>query len=206
VREIRLAAGTRNPAKLEGIEAAFRRLGYKPLLEPVAVHTGLPPQPVGIREALRGAVLRAYGALRRAGGDLGVGVEAGLVEVPGTISGYMDVEACAVVDMRRRVTLGLSPGFEFPTRSVLRAVHGLAGEMEDEMVRLSGWRGIADREGGIGFLTGGAVDRPWLTEAAVLMAMVPRLKPWLYGEPRSVEDVLGELAAPGGRGRQPGLA
>jgi len=188
-----VAAGTRNPAKIEGIRRAFERLGYGAAVDARPVETGLPDQPVGLSQVIRGAVLRAAGAWSE-GYSYGVGVEAGLVGMPGTISGYVDVEACAVVDAGGRVSLGFSPAFEFPTVPVLRAVRGLAAEMEDEMVRLSGRAGLADREGGIGFLTRGAVVRPQLTEYAVLMAMVPRIRPWLYGKLPSVEEVLRNIS------------
>lgn len=190
---VRVAAGTRNPAKLRGIESAYRRLGYAVTVTAAPVETSVGPQPIGVVAVVRGAVERAVGALRRVDADFGVGVEAGLVEAPGTMSGYVDVEACAVADPEGRVTLGFSPAFEFPPEAVRRVVSGEASEMEEEMVRLSGVEAIADKQGGIGFLTRGVVTREQLTEAAVLMAMVPRLRPQLYGDPPLAAEVLALL-------------
>src|SRR5437667_228426 len=46
----------------------------------------------------------------------------------------------------------------------------------DAMERLTGVRGIGSKEGAIGYLTERRLDRDALTESAVMMAMVPRIR------------------------------
>ena len=48
------------------------------------------------------------------------------------------------------------------------------------MAELTGETGIGRTRGAIGFLSEGRMDRTELTEAAVLMAMVPRIRKDLY--------------------------
>ena len=48
------------------------------------------------------------------------------------------------------------------------------------MEELTGRKGIGRTTGAIGFLSGGRMDRTKLTEAAVLMALIPRIRKELY--------------------------
>jgi len=52
------------------------------------------------------------------------------------------------------------------------------------MERLTGIERIGGRMGAIGYLSRGKLDRVRLTEQAVLIAMIPRPSPKLYGFPR----------------------
>ncbi len=174
---MRIAVGSLNPVKVEAVAGVVERLFGGAEVEGVEVDSGVGAQPVGMMETVLGAVRRAKGALRAGGAELGVGIEAGLVEVPLTLTGYLDVQVCAVAD-ERCITIGTGSGFEHPPE-VVRAV--LSGaEVGEVMERLSGVREIGRKEGAIGFLSGGRLDRRKLTEQAVFMAFLPRLKPELY--------------------------
>src|SRR2546422_836840 len=73
---------------------------------------------------------------------------------------------------------GHGPGFTYPPR-ILESVK--AGRTVGKaMERLTGIRGIGSKEGAIGYLTERRLDRDDLTESAVLMAMVPRIRRELY--------------------------
>lgn len=174
LRGMRVHVGTANPVKVEAVRRVLASIYQKVEVEGRPVDPGVDPQPRG-EAALLGAVTRAKGALGQ--GHLGVGIEAGLVEGGGTL---LDVQYCAVVDRGGRVTVGTGPGFVHPP-AVLRDVE--AGRTVGEaMEALSGVADIGRREGAIGFLTAGRMDRTKLTEAAVLMALVPRIRPELYLE------------------------
>src|SRR2546426_11305369 len=144
----------------------------------VRVRTDVPEQPVG-DEALAGGVNRATAAIGT--GDFGMGIEAGLVWSP-MISDYFDVQYAAIVDRAGYVTVGHGPGFTYPPRILESVKAGRTVGMA--MARLTGIRGIGSKEGAIGYLTERRLDRGDLTESAVLMAMVPRIRR--------------ELVAPGG--------
>ena len=91
---------------------------------------------------------------------------------------FLDVQYCAVVDKRGRVTLGHGPGFAYPPSVVERVKGGKT--VGDAMDELTGTKAIGRTTGAIGFLSEGRMDRTRLTEAAVLMAMVPRIRKDLY--------------------------
>ncbi len=185
-----IAVGSTNEVKLKAVERCFRKFFGEVVVEGISVK--VPPQPIGFRETLRGALLRAKEAL--GGGDYGVGIEAGLIKMPHSISGYVDQHICAIADRGGQVTLGFSMAFEFPIRVVKRILGGEAEEAEEVMEEISGVERIGDRYGAIGYLTRRLVDRVNLCEQAVVSALIPRINSSLYQArwPR-LDEVLREL-------------
>ncbi len=161
---------------MKAVDRVLSRLFSKVEVRGKPVKSGVPAQPRG-HQAIEGAVSRARQAIGN--GDFGVGIEAGLVN-QGEGRPPLDVQYCAITDGTGRITVGSGPGFEHPP-SVLRMVGGGA-TVGEAMESLTGIKDIGRKEGAIGFLTEGMMDREGLTEAAVLMAMVPRIRRTLYAE------------------------
>lgn len=172
-----VSLGTKNPSKVEGTRRAFSR--YFPELEvrTVAASAGVPPQPLGLEQITAGAVSRARTALSQAGGDLGVGVEAGIFKMGAR---YFDHQQAAIVDPLGRVSLGHSAGYPLPAAAVKALVDG-GNELEEYAVRLTGVEGIGDKGGLVEHLTKGTVTRADLTDQCVTMALVPLLHRDVYG-------------------------
>ena len=177
-RSIRV--GSTNPPKLLAVRRAFRRAfgGTRRFsVRGVEVDSGVSMQPWG-NETLAGARNRARAAIGDAA--YGVGIEAGLFRMPATAGSdaVFDVQYCVVLDRKGTMTWGHGPGFSYP-RPVIGHVRrgGTVGSAARVLYRR---RGIGRREGMIGHLTRGAEDRAALTEQAVLMALVPRIRPALY--------------------------
>lgn len=176
LRPVRVRVGSRNPVKVEAARRVLESLFDASEVVGVDVESGVPDQPAE-EDAWKGALRRAREA--RGDADLGVGIEAGLVRPPGGAVPF-DVQYCAVVDRGGRVTVGSGPGFVHPPRVLDRVV---AGEtVGAAMETLTGVADIGRKEGAIGYLTEGRMDRRELTEIAVFMAMVPRMRPALYAE------------------------
>jgi inosine/xanthosine triphosphatase len=176
-----LAVGTRNPAKVAAVtNIAVRIFKNEFKVVQVEVNSRVPRQPIGLRQTILGAVNRAKQA-RKAVRDAiyGVGIEAGLTRIPGTITGYFDIQFAAVADRKDRVTIGCGSGFEYPPK-VLDEVLRSKKEIGEVMETLSGIEGIGERMGAIGYLSHGELDRRTLTEQAVLMAFIPRINEKLY--------------------------
>ena len=166
--------GSDNPVKGRAVRRVFGQLGLRAQVRLAKVARDVPDQPFG-REAAQGAVRRANAALGR--GDFGVGIEAGLVWDP-IAEDYFDVQYCAVVDRSGRTTYGHGPGFVYPPDVIRRVKAGAT--VGQAMAELTGVRDIGRKHGAIGHLTDRQLDRDRLTEAAVLMAMVPRIRRELY--------------------------
>ena len=176
LRVLRVNVGSTNPVKVRAVANVFRKLFPKrpPRVEPVDVTSKVSEQPFEV-EAIEGAINRAREALKDS--DYGVGIEAGLFWNE-QIRDFLDVQYCSVVDKRGRVTLGHGPGFAYPPFVVERVKAGKT--VGDAIAEFTGEKGIGQRAGAIGFLSEGRMDRTRLTEDAVLMAMVPRIRKDLY--------------------------
>jgi len=174
LRPARVNVGSTNPVKLAAVRRVFGTVFPKLRVRGVDVTSKVSEQPFEA-EAIEGAINRAREALKEA--DYGVGIEAGLFWNE-QVRGLLDVQYCAVVDKRGHVTLGHGPGFEHPPAVVERVKAGKT--VGDAMAELTGKERIGRTTGAIGFLTEGRMDRTELTEAAVLMAIVPRIRRDLY--------------------------
>ena len=173
-RPLDVRVGSTNPVKVEAARRAFAAAFPSVSVRGVRVESRVGPQPLEA-ETAEGAIARARAALGK--GDYGVGIEAGL-SWSEAARDYLDVQYCAVADRRGVVTVGHGPGFRHPP-AVIEAVKARR-TVGEAMERLSGVRGIGRKEGAIGWLSRGAMDRTRLTEAAVLMALLPRIRRDVY--------------------------
>jgi len=160
---------TRNPVKLRAVRDAFAEWyrGIETNVRAVDPVERLLEQPLS-EEVSRGAIARAKAAIAPNGADRGVGIEAGLIQLPGS-DRWLSVQVCAIADRRGRISLGLGPGYELP--EALRAAV-LAGVPLREALRLSLLIEDVENRGAIHYLSDGRLDRFDLTRQAVLMALL----------------------------------
>lgn len=167
-----VCAGTTNPSKLEGIGRAFRRAFSGGVVELVSVKlAGMNPQPMGLVETLHGALERAIQASHLSDCDFYVGVEAGIIEL--LPEKYVDLQVAVVLGPNKDLSIGFSPAFQVPPQLVRLVTEGRARELEEAVEITYGVADIGEREGLIHLLSKGLIDRPYLTEEAVLMALLP---------------------------------
>lgn len=182
LRPLRLAVGSANPVKVRAVEQEVARIIPLPHeAKGHAVASGVPEQPRD-GEVLAGARNRARAA--RAADptcDYAIGVEAGLVQMPGEAA-YVEAQACAILDGNGWETHGWGPAFHYPPWVTERA---LRGEMVSDILGpVAKDPRIGSTTGAIGFLSDGRLDRTGLTQTAVLMAFLPRVRRDLYvGQP-----------------------
>lgn len=77
---IKMAIGTKNPAKIKAAELACREIGGN--LVSIHVPSGVAEQPFSDEETMEGALNRARNALIETEADLGIGLEGGVVKTP----------------------------------------------------------------------------------------------------------------------------
>ena len=185
----RVRVGSRNAPKIQAVRDALGAFVPDLEVDGVEVESGVPPQPVGFDEILRGAKNRAEAALARGGCDLAAGIEDGLVtlpgvsDVPGLASPTLNL-GCAWLTDGQRESFGLSSGFGYPDACAELALREREpiGELFDEL-----WRarvGDADESvatgrsvGNIGKLTFGVLTRSEYARHAVVCALVRYLHP-----------------------------
>ena len=165
-----VTVATENPIKIHAVEQAFTDTFGKGEVEiqQVALDLELPEQPIGDAIAV-GAIRRAEVAQNQSTADFGVGIEAGLLQLPGS-ERWMSVQVCAIVDRMGKCSMGMGPGYELP-KPILDAV--LAGEsLREAFERLLNLED-PERRGAVFFLSDGRIDRMELTIQAVRMALTP---------------------------------
>jgi inosine/xanthosine triphosphatase len=167
-----VAVGTRNPAKVEGVRRGFEKYFHPVELRPVDSSSVAKAQPRGLAEMSAGATARARYALTQAGGDFGVGVEAGIFTI-GEV--YFDNQMAAVADPSGKVSLGHSAGYSLP-REDMEKLFRDGSELERWAEKVSGINEVGDKGGLISFLTNGRMSRAELTEQCVMTALAP----WLH--------------------------
>ena len=172
---MKVAVGSTNPLKIEAVKNVFSKFYSKNNLEIFVkkVDSKIPVQPFDI-ETIEGAINRAKEAMQSRNIDLSVGLEAGLFQFPFTLTGYLDIHWCAILDRNGKTTLGCSPGFELPPK-VIHQIIREDKEVGKAMDMFLGTQGIGRKTGAIGHLSRGRVERINLNEQAILMAMIPRI-------------------------------
>ena len=172
--------GTKNKAKIDAVKEMM--LDY-PLLKPakvigLEVDSGVSPQPITLEETIRGAMNRARASWP--GSTYSFGLESGLMEVPYTKTGYMDLCAAAIYD-GVEFHLGLSSVFEYP-KEITRLVfeEGLDVTEAANKSGLTENPRIGAAEGVIGILTKGRLPRKDYTKQAIQTALIHLENPHLF--------------------------
>jgi len=134
------------------------------------VSSDVADQPKSLEETIKGAMNRAKNAYNAC--DFSIGLESGLMKIPFTKTGYMDVTACAIYD-GKEFHLGLSSAFEYPkemTRMVLEK--GLDIDQAAYSIGLTKSKRIGSSEGVVGLLTKGRLLRKEYTKQAITTALI----------------------------------
>jgi inosine/xanthosine triphosphatase len=164
---MKVAVGSTNRVKIEAVRTVLERIFGSIIVIPVETESGVPEQPWEL-DTRKGAVNRARAAL--GDNDLSVGIEAGVFP---TEDGLYDFQYCAILDKNGLMTIGIGPGFRYPDdvaelvsngMTVGEAVHNLYGDPD-----------IGKKQGAVGLLSRGLLDRKTLTEQSVVSAMIPRM-------------------------------
>ncbi|WP_135828042.1 inosine/xanthosine triphosphatase [Halorussus halobius] len=166
---MRVGVGSTNPVKLSATESALSAIADAPVVEPVAVDSGVSEQPVGERETAAGAENRARNVLDAGEYDLGAGLEGGVAEVEAADGLFLTMWA-AVTD-GDRLGRGAGPRLRLPdaVATRVRAGEELGPVMDDVL----GIDDVAEKQGAAGALTGGIVDRERALAQAVAGALGP---------------------------------
>jgi inosine/xanthosine triphosphatase len=163
----RVAVGSKNPVKVAAVRAVMTRLGSRAAIEGVAVPSGVPDQPFGDEETIRGAIERARAARLALDADVGVGIEGGVVEMADR-----SMRTCAwaaVVVRDGRYGVGGSLAMPLPD-SVSRLIRERGLELGHAMDELTGQHNVKQGAGAVGILTRGLVDRQAAYEVLVAYA------------------------------------
>ena len=168
---MKVCVGSKNQTKIDAIKEALLLYDeYKDAeIVGVGVESGVSDQPMSLSVIMKGSHNRAKRAFQEC--DLGVGVESGLMRVPQTESGYMDVSAVSIYDGDKIYT-GFSPAIQLPKKIIDISIEkDIELSLACKEAGLTAHSNIGAREGFVGILTGGRMTRKDYTKYGFIMAM-----------------------------------
>jgi inosine/xanthosine triphosphatase len=168
-----IIVGTTNRAKVTAVEEILREYPHLAVarISGISTISGVPDQPLSLSETILGARNRAANVF--ADCDYSIGIESGLMHVPESKSGYMDVCVCVIYD-GHEYHLGLSSVWEFPDIETTRMIVEEGFDMS-QAIRRAGMTDdieIGSSQGAIGILTKGRLDRKNYTKQALRTALI----------------------------------
>jgi inosine/xanthosine triphosphatase len=142
---MKIIVGSLNPVKLNATRNILMKIYDTIEISSINVDSGVSDQPFGLDETIKGAVNRAKRSYSP-DVDLSVGIESGLMETPNTLTGYVDLQWCAIYD-GDKITLGVSSGFEYPPEVIKEVKSGI--EVGDVMDRVTGVKDLGQKKGAV---------------------------------------------------------
>ena len=193
---MKVFVGSLNPVKISAVEEIFLEFfPHTPFtLQGISVPSEVPDQPIGLDIVVLGAVNRAKNAKASAPSQSNasshqnqeeiyyVGIEAGFIAVPHSLSGYLDYQFCAILDEEGHLAIGSGSGCEFPPKIIqaLTRERDSNIELKTIMAELSGDPAINQKDGAVGYYSGGKITRKQITKEGVRMALLPLLNKQTY--------------------------
>jgi inosine/xanthosine triphosphatase len=168
----RVTVGSTNPVKIGAARTVLARLHADAHVSGLAVPSGVPDQPWGDEETIRGALARARAARAATDADVGIGIEGGVVA--GTDGSVRTCAWAAAVTRDGREGVGGSLAMALPPR-VAELVRG-GMELGHAMDAVTGSENVKQGVGAVGILTHGLVTRQQAYEVLVAYALAPLLE------------------------------
>ena len=181
---MKINVGSKNRTKLTSVSDAvnlYPKLFPNPEIVGVDVEVELFGHPKDLKSTIEGAISRARQAFKDC--DYSFGLESGLMEVPLSKTGFMEISACAIYDGKDLYT-GLSPAFEWPKKVTDLILEGRADASQAfKQLGLTHHDKLGAVEGGIiGVLTDGKMTREDFMKYSILMALVRLEMPSFFAE------------------------
>ncbi|WP_042345255.1 DUF84 family protein [Bacillus massiliigorillae] len=157
-----IAIGSRNPAKVEAVSNVVEINQNKVLA--VDVPSGVSNQPFSDEETIKGAINRAKASLMETSGQIGIGLEGGVVETP---YGLFLCNWGALVTNKQEPIIAGGARIPLPEEIAIRLRQGEElGPIMDEYTKK---KNIRKKEGAIGVFTNEEISRIAMFEHIVKM-------------------------------------
>jgi len=170
---MKIKIASKNPAKIEALKeiiADYQNLKDTEIVSE-EIPSGVNDQPKSLDQTVLGAINRSKN-IHNNDCSYSFGIESGLMKVPNTKSGYMDVCACSIFD-GKECHIGLSSAWEAP-QIVNKYIIEDGMNMNDAAHKagLTENSKIGSAEGLIGIMTKGRLTRKDYTKEAIRTALI----------------------------------
>ncbi|MCM3708652.1 MULTISPECIES: DUF84 family protein [Cytobacillus] len=149
---MKILIGSKNPAKISAVQAAFSE--YEAVIMSEDVPSGVADQPFSDEETIKGAINRAYGALEISEGQIGIGLEGGVQK---TEYGLFLCNWGALAEKGQPPIIAGGARIPLPVAVAERLLAGeeLGPIMDDYAQKAN----VRKNEGAVGIFTSGQIDR-----------------------------------------------
>ena len=174
--KLNVLVGSKNPTKIKAVSEAFKRVFKKNnvVVSGVSVPSGVSDQPMGSSETKTGAKNRLKN-LKTHLADFYVGIEGGCGYEDKTLYAF----AWIVVENKKgRQGQGKTSMFQLPKKIKDLIEDGVELGVADDIV--FNRKNSKKKDGAIGILTGGLIDRTKYYEEAVVLSLIPFLNKKLF--------------------------
>jgi inosine/xanthosine triphosphatase len=169
---MKIHLGSQNQVKLKALKEIILNYDFLSKAEVfgLAVDSGVSEQPKSIEETISGAKNRCRKVFLNS--DLSFGLEDGLMKVPYTKTGYMNVCVCAIYN-GERFYIGLSSAYEYPAE-VIDLVFNKSLDINQAFYKLALTKNpkIGSAQGAIGVLSDSFLNRKEYTKQAIISALI----------------------------------
>lgn len=169
---MKINIGSKNQVKVDAVKEILQDYPHLKDAEIITteVLSEVNDQPKSLEEIVSGAINRSRNAYKNC--DYSFGIESGLMAVPNTKTGYMDVCVCAIFD-GEEYHLGLSSAWEAPKRVVEYMLNdGLDMNDAAHKAGLTKNPKVGSAEGLVGIMTKGRLTRKEYTKEAIRTALI----------------------------------
>lgn len=174
----KIVVASRNPVKIASALAGFQEMFPEQSFttEGISVPSGVSDQPIGDEETYQGAWNRVQAAKEALpSADFWIGIEGGNI----IKDQDMEVMAWVIVLSKNQMGKARTAGFYLPPKVIELVNQGYELGHADDL--LFGVSNSKQTGGSSGLLTDGVMDRKRFYVPAVILALIPFLKPELYG-------------------------
>jgi inosine/xanthosine triphosphatase len=170
---MKVLVGSKNPVKIEATKEAFKKYFGNVEVVGIEVNSKVSKQPIGM-ETFVGAKNRVE-ELKKFEADFYVGIEGGIMNM---FERWFAFAVVCISDKHGKCGYGVSSFFELPQIVINEIKNGKElGEVMDELTRRENTK---QKEGAIGILTKGIIDRKSLYVPAIVCALIPFLNRDLF--------------------------
>ena len=165
--KLTVLVGSKNPTKTNAVFSAFKEVFKVPIeVVGLSVSSGVPDQPMSCAETKKGAKNRVK-QLKKNNADFYVGIEGGCSYVGKNLFAF----AWVVVMSEKKTGYGKTSLFQLPKEIQNLIEQGVElGEADDFVFNR---KNSKQKDGAVGILTGGLVDRSKYYKEAVIMSLIP---------------------------------
>jgi len=169
---VKINIASPNPVKIAAVKETILDYDFlkKAEIKSVIVDSGVSDQPKSLEETIQGAINRAKNAWPNC--HYSFGLESGMMAVPNTKTGFMDVCVCVIFD-GEEIYLGLSSAWETP-EPVFKEMFENGLDMNEAAYKsgLTKNAKVGSAEGLVGLVTRNRLNRKEYTKQSIVTALI----------------------------------